>query len=63
MEIHRVYNLIKTFRNIDHNEKNTSDYKLFNQYRKLYMTGIGNLLYLVNDYTKQLIERISDEAQ
>jgi hypothetical protein len=64
----QIYNdedgvLIKSFRNIDHANKNTSDYSLFNQYRKLYTTGFGNLLYLVNDYTKKVIERISYELQ
>jgi hypothetical protein len=63
----RIYNdddgvLIKSFKNIDHNNRRTSDYGLFNQYRKLYTTGFGNLLYLANDYTKQLIERVSNES-
>lgn len=63
----QIYNddgaLIKSFKNIDHTNINTSDYGLFNQYRKLYTTGFGNLLYLVNDYTKQMIKRISYERQ
>jgi len=64
----KIYNdddgsLIKEFKNIDHNQRRTSDYALYNQYRRLYTTGTGNLLYLVNDYTKRLIDRVSDEAQ
>lgn len=53
--------LIKSFKNIDHTLKTTSDYDHFNQYRKLYTTGFGNLLYLVNDFARKMTERISHE--
>ncbi len=64
----QIYNdddgvLIQSFKDIDHVHKNTSDYDLYNQYRKLYTTGFGNLIYLVNDYTKKVMERIFYESR
>ena len=63
----KIYNdddgsLIREFKEIDHSNRDSSRYRLFNQYRKLYTTGFGNLLYLINDYTKQVIERIPHDA-